>query len=156
MSILRQRNPDLEAALARFRRQKPDLWQSSCDSHCDAFAIALSEVLGVSDARPFVVIERTRILEEDESEMDNNPMSHVALEVQGDIWDSGGPGAAARWEADWIQPQDEEEPCYDVFDHTSVSKGHLYALRKERDDREPSISYIAKFKAALSACGVKR
>jgi hypothetical protein len=158
MSILRQPDLELEKVLASFRRKYPDLHQSSADSHCDAFAVALAELLKISDSRPFVIIERTRISEVDESEMDHNPMSHVALEYSGDIWDSGGPGAFARWEADWIQPgeKDEEEPCYDAFDHSSVSKGHLYELRKERDEREPSQVCISKFKAALLACGLKR
>ena len=148
---------DLVSVLAKFRRDYEEMYDSSLDGHCDAFAIALAEALGTSDPEPYLIIQRTRTGEDTGRVLDDNPLSHVALGYAGETWDSSGPEAFERWEENWVQPDADEEvePSRDTFEGVWLSQQKMRDLRRQRDSRPPSAQHIAKFKAALRSCGIE-
>lgn len=129
-----------------------DLRQAGVDGHCDAFAIALMDHLMAAgeaqDSLGFIVISRDRT-DNDGKVIDTNPFSHVVLEALGTTWDVCGQGADERWEADWIQP-DEDEEAEDTFCFDNFSRAELVALRQERDGRDPDSEKIQAYGAWLN------
>lgn len=113
-----------------------ELWKSGVNGDCDAFALALLDHLSaIGETANLVVISRTRQDNQTGAVVDDNPLSHVVVEALGSHWDVNGPEADERWEADWIQPTDED--AEDSFDFNSVTREALVALRQERDQRPP-------------------
>lgn len=133
----------------------PEMRDLAVGGHCDAFALALINTIQQSfpelNAQP-VVISRERVSLEDSSVvLDDNPLSHVLVQVEGFLVDVNGINADEAWEGDWIQPdQDEEEvPCEDLFDYHPMSVEGLVALRQERDLRAPDETLTQRFEAVL-------
>ena len=139
----------------------PEMRDLAVGGHCDAFALALVNTLQQSfpelNAQP-VVISRERVsLENASVVLDDNPLSHVLVEIEGLLVDVNGIDADQAWEESWIQPDHEEEevPCEDLFDYHPMSVAALVALRQERDLRVPDEALTQRFEAVLGRALVK-
>lgn len=134
----------------------PAIRHLASSGHCDAFALALKDVLAIQfpqvDAS-IIVVQRRRVSRKNPSRViDENPLSHVIVDVGSTTVDAFGIDADETWEDEWIQPgkHDEVVPCEDVFDYVASTDEGLTALRQLRDQRDPDPLMRERFGVSLS------
>ena len=142
------------------REANPDLLLQATDGHCDAFALALVACLNTHFPQvspQLVVISRKRVaLDDPDTIEENNPLSHVLVQIKDILMDVNGTEADEHWEGNWVQPYEREahgfgenEAFEDLFDYHSISTAALVDLRQSHSHRPVHAEHQSRFQALL-------